>query len=88
MKNEILNKIKEMSLDGINQLKIKCSEYIIEMKLFKIGSVIILGISGAGVGFLHFFINNITDYNEIIKEIDIHVYRGIDLNIEDSEFIN
>lgn len=86
MKNQILHKIKQLNLTD-NFFRVYCKKYMIEFRLFQINKITFLAISGAGVGLSTYFIHDKTDYEDMIKEIEIHVFRGIDLNIEDSIFI-
>jgi len=88
MKENILKKIKEMRIGGLNRFKLQCGEHTIEFKLFEINNIVFLAVSGGGVALNTYFINSITRYNDIIDDIEIHVFKGVDLSINDSRFIN
>lgn len=88
MKENILKKIKEMRIGGFDNFKLQCSKYIIEFRLFQISNVVFLAVSGGGVTLNTYFINELTRYEDIIKDIEYSVFKGIDLNIKDSKFIS
>lgn len=88
MKENILKKIKEMRIGGTNKFKMKCEEHIIEFRLFEIKNIVFLAVSGGGVALSTYFINSITKYDDVINDIEIHVFKGVDLSINNSRFIN
>lgn len=87
MKENILKKIKEMRIGGLSNFRLQCSGYVIEFKIFQIRNIVFLAVSGGGVSLNTYFINELTKYEDIIKDIEYSVFKGIDLLIEDSNFI-
>jgi hypothetical protein len=88
MKENILRKIKQLKIGETNRFKLQCGEQIIEFRLFEINKIVFLAVSGGGISLSTYFINNITKYEDIIDDVEIHVFKGIDLTINDCRFIN
>lgn len=87
MREEIKLKIKQMDTNN-TIFKLKCNEYIIEFRLFKTNSITFLAVSGGMVAFNTYFLSNFTNYNNIIVDIENKLFRKLNLNIEDSKFVN
>ena len=87
-KETLLKRIKNMSIDGENAFKVKCDKYIIEFQLIKINNITFLAYSGASCSLTTFFINSLTDYDEIMHEFEWGCLKRIDLKIEDCTFFS
>lgn len=87
MKEKILYRIKHIKQYN-NQIKIKCEKYEIEIKLLSIRNIEFLAVSGGGVVLdTYLIVDGLVDYDEIIKKINMNVFKGVDLDIEDSVFV-
>jgi len=89
MYENIKERIKSMSVNGLNHFRLLNTLYKIEFKLFEIGDVEFLAISGGGVSLLTFFKHQVdSDIDYVMDEINKSVFKGIDLNIEDSLWLD
>lgn len=88
IKENLTRKIQSMEIGGCSRFSMTNEKYLIEFRLFEINKVEFLAVSGAGVSLLTFFKYNINDdIDYVMKEINNAVFKGIDLNIEESRFI-
>jgi len=89
MYENIKERIKSMSVNELNHFRVLNTLYKIEFKLFEIGNIEFLAVSGGGVGLLTFSkcqVDNDIDY--VIDEINKSAFKGLDLNIEDSLWLD
>lgn len=81
-------KLKLQEMEEGDSVLVKNDKYTIEFKMFKIQNVEFLSVSGAAVTLLTFFKHTIEqDIDFIMDTIGIQVFKGIDLDIEESKFI-
>lgn len=89
MYENIKERIKSMSVNGLNHFRLFNTLYKIEFRLFEIGNVEFLAVSGGGVSLLTFFKHQVdSDIDYVMDEINKSVFKGIDLNIEDSLWLD